>query len=89
VRELREYERVLVGFMKLEARQLAVCVRNTGCRASLEVGKVYPLLKDVRASELGLVRVTDEFGEDYLFPEQFFVPVKWPRSAERAELKLV
>jgi hypothetical protein len=28
--------------------------------------------------------VIDESGEDYLYPEQYFVPVQLPQSAEKA-----
>jgi hypothetical protein len=51
--------------------------------------KVYRLLKDERAAKLGHVRVIDESGEDYLYPEEFFVPIKLPQAVERAVLKAV
>ena len=35
----------------------------------------------------GLVRVIDEMGEDYLFPEEYFVPLRLPQAAERAMLR--
>jgi hypothetical protein len=35
------------------------------------------------------VRVIDESGEAYLYPEEFFVPIKLPQAAERAVLKAV
>ena len=34
-----------------------------------------------------LVRVIDESGEDYLYPERFFVPIELPQAAEVAFLQ--
>ena len=57
------------------ARNFAICVRNRGYRASLELRKLYPLLPDSFADEHQMVRVIDESGEDYLYPAKFFVCV--------------
>ncbi len=66
---------------------LAICVRNTGYAASLELRKLYRVLSDVRAVTRGLVRVVDESGEDYLYPEEFFIAVSLPQSVTQAVLK--
>jgi hypothetical protein len=66
-----------------------LCVRNTGYPASLELRKVYRLLSDEQAAKRGQVRVVDESGEDYLYSEAYFVPIKLPQSAERAVLKAI
>jgi hypothetical protein len=66
-----------------------LCVRNTRYPASLGLRKVYRLLSDERAAKHRQVRVVDESGEDYLYPEEFFVPIKLPQSAERAVLKAI
>ena len=42
----------------------AICVRNKGVPASLELRKVYRLVADAAAADDGLVRVVDESGED-------------------------
>jgi hypothetical protein len=85
VRELWEYERVLVD-VKSDAR-FAVCISNKGYAASLEVRKIYPLIPDKAGAKHGLVRVVDEMGEDYLFPEECFVSLRLPQAAERAVLR--
>jgi hypothetical protein len=54
--------------------RFVVCVRNEGYPAGLELWGVYRVLADERASERGLLRVIDESGEDYLYPEECFVP---------------
>jgi hypothetical protein len=64
-----------------------MCVRNTGYPASLELRKLYRLLNDGQASQHHQVRVIDESGEDYLYPEEYFVPVKLPQSAQRIVLR--
>jgi hypothetical protein len=72
--------------MKSETK-FAVCISNKGCAASLEVRKIYRLIPDKTGSKHGLVRVIDEMGEDYLFPEEYFVPLRLPQAAERAMLR--
>jgi hypothetical protein len=37
--------------------------------------------------KLHQIRVIDESGEDYLYPEEFFIPIHLPQSAERALLR--
>ena len=62
-------------------RRFAICVRNRGYKAALEVRKIYHVFEDAQAEARGLLRVIDESGEDYLYPEAFFVPVEVPREA--------
>ena len=66
--------------------KLAVCVTNTGYEASLERRKIYSLLADSKARKHKLVRVIDESGEDYLYPESFFVAVTLPPATRQAVL---
>ena len=60
-----------------------LCVDNKDCE-DLQKGKVYPLLADAKAKREGYVRVIDESGEDYLYPESIFVPVDIPVKAREA-----
>ena len=53
--------------------RFVLCVRNEDYPAGLELRKVYRVLADERASERQLLRVIDESGEDYLYPEEYFV----------------
>lgn len=64
-----------------------ICVRNDGYEASLEKRKIYEVLEDLDAGEHHQVRVIDESGEDYLFPEEFFVSVELPKPTERAVIE--
>jgi hypothetical protein len=63
-------------------RQYAVCISNVGYEASLEVNKLYAVIPDERAAADGLVRVIDEDGEDYLYPEAWFVAVEVPKAVQ-------
>ena len=58
----------------------AVCIKNTGYEVSLELRKIYQVLKDDHAKQHGRLRVVDESGEDYLYPEDFFVGIQLPAS---------
>jgi hypothetical protein len=66
--------------------KLAVCVNNSGYEASLERRKLYSVLLDTNAKKHKLIRVVDESGEDYLYPESYFVPVTLPAAIRQAVL---
>jgi hypothetical protein len=74
---------------KAGTARFVLCVRNTGYPASLDLRKVYRLLSDQQAAKHRQLRVVDESGEDYLYPEEYFVPIKQPQSAERAVLRAI
>ena len=62
--------------------EYVICVRNDNHPASLELRKVYRALPDPEAVSHKMVRVIDESGEDYLYPDDYFVAVELPRAAE-------
>ena len=64
-------------------RKFLLCVENRGCD-DLVKGKIYRVLSDKKASEESYVRVVDESGEDYLYPESYFTPIEIPRKAQEA-----
>jgi hypothetical protein len=70
--------------MKRTEPPFVVCVKNKDYAASLELRKLYQVVADADAAKLGQIRVIDESGEDYVYPEEYFVPVQLPQSAERA-----
>ncbi len=61
----------------------ALCVKNDDCE-DLELRKVYHVLPDKRAERDGYMRVIDESGEDYLYPEAYFIIVRLSRKAQQA-----
>ena len=50
----------------------------------LERRKIYQLLPDAKAREEGYLRIIDESGEDYLYPESYFILVQLPNEAQEA-----
>ena len=69
---------------RTKARGFAVCIRNRGYGASLEVRKLYPVLDDPDAEANDLIRVIDESGEDYLYPARMFQRLTLPNEVQRA-----
>ena len=65
----------------------AVCLATSGDE-DLEVGKVYRILQDAQATEVGCLRIIDESGEDYLYPAKRFMVLDLP-EAERKRLRAV
>jgi hypothetical protein len=74
--------------MKKSAKEkrFAVCIRNEGHEVSLELRKIYEVLPDTLAERHRLLRIVDESGEDYLYPEKFFLPIGLPKPVEKALL---
>jgi hypothetical protein len=64
--------------------EYAICVANGGYD-DLDVWKVYRVLPDSTAAEVGCIRVINESGEDYLYPADRFVAVDFPQHV-RARL---
>jgi len=64
--------------------EFVVCVRNEGYEASLELCKIYQAIPDAGAARHHLLRVIDESGEDYLYPQDFFLPIELPKAIEKA-----
>jgi hypothetical protein len=50
----------------------------------LEKRKIYKILPDDKAAREGYLRVIDESGEDYLYPESYFILIRLPREAQKA-----
>jgi hypothetical protein len=65
------------------AMKFVVCINNEDYPASLELRKIYRVLPEARADRHGLVRVIDESGEDYLYPADYFAPIKLPQGIAR------
>jgi hypothetical protein len=67
-----------------DTTHFAVCIRNSGNEASLELRKLYEIIPDADAEQDGMLRVIDESGEDYLFPSSNFVLAPLPATVEEA-----
>ena len=63
--------------------RFALCIDNAEYPASLEARKLYEVLPDNEAASHHLLRIIDEFGEDYLYPARYFRLVTLPPSLDR------
>ncbi|MGD0218799.1 MAG: hypothetical protein ABSC45_14995 [Desulfobaccales bacterium] len=61
-----------------------ICIRNDNYPASLEKRKLYVKLHDPVAEKKHYVRVIDESGKDYLYPEEYFAAVELSDETRRA-----
>lgn len=67
----------------MRTETFVVCLDNQDYPASLERRKLYRQLPDAAARKLGLIRLVDESGEDYLYPSELFAPIEIPLSLRR------
>jgi hypothetical protein len=73
--------------MPRASKKLVICLDNSGYEVSLERRKIYVAIPDPQAERLGQIRIIDESGEDYLYPEKNFVLADLPQSTRRAVLQ--
>ena len=67
--------------------RFAVCIKNQGYEASLEIGKLYRMIPDQEAERHGYLRIVDESGEDYGYSADRFFAIDVPKPVEKALLK--
>jgi hypothetical protein len=65
--------------MKASKVKFVLCLRNDDCD-DIEVRKIYQALPDKRAEKDGYLRIVDESGEDYLYPESYFLFIELPQE---------
>ena len=66
-----------------EVSHFAICLHNGEYAGTLELRKVYEVLEDPVAAKRHFIRVIDESGEDYLYPQSWFFPVAVPENVEQ------
>ena len=67
--------------------RFAVCIKNKGYEASLDIGKLYRVIPDPEAEKRGYLRIVDESGEDYLYPADWFAALELPRRVKSSLLR--
>ena len=67
-------------------KRFVLCIKNRGFEVSLEPRKLYQVLPDSDAAKHQQLRVIDESGEDYLYPESYFREISLPQSIQKAVL---
>lgn len=75
--------------MPASPKRFVVCVKNKGYEVSLETRKIYQVFRDPDAAKHKQLRVIDESGEDYLYPESYFTPIELPQPVRKAVLAAV
>lgn len=66
---------------KMKENKFALCIENKDSE-DLEKRKIYKIIPDKKEQEDGYLRVVDESGEDYLYPESYFIMIQLPREAQ-------
>ena len=66
-----------------QTEHFVICLENKDCE-DLEKRKIYQMILDEDAAHEGYLRVIDESGEDYLYPESYFVLIELPLEAQEA-----
>ncbi|MGO8792194.1 MAG: hypothetical protein ACLQVL_33065 [Terriglobia bacterium] len=72
--------------IKRRGKSFVVCVHNKGYEVSLDFRKIYRAIPDTSAERHKLQKVIDESGEDYLYPQNYFLPIELPKALEEAVL---
>jgi len=67
--------------------KFVICIDNSDYPTSLEIRKIYESVADVEAARIGQIRVIDESGEDYLFPEACFIDANLSKEILAAVVK--
>ncbi|KHD06586.1 hypothetical protein PN36_11580 [Candidatus Thiomargarita nelsonii] len=62
--------------------RFAICTRNDDYE-DLQPLKIYQIDE---FSRNGYIRVIDEFGKDYLYPDNYFIPIELPQTIEQTLL---
>ena len=73
---------------KAKAR-FAVCIKNKGYEASLDIGKLYRIVPDREAKKRGYLRIIDESGSDYGYAADRFFAIAVPKPLEKALVRAV
>ena len=63
--------------------RFAVCIKNKGYEASLELGKLYRVIPYQGADRHGYLRIVDESGEDYGHAADRFFSIDVPKPLEK------
>ncbi|MBM4284045.1 MAG: hypothetical protein FJ128_02180 [Deltaproteobacteria bacterium] len=65
-------------------QSFVICLRHDDYPASLGRRKIYVRLHDPEAEQHHYVRVIDESGDDYLYPDAYFMAITLSEELQRA-----
>jgi hypothetical protein len=66
----------------MDVTGLVICLNNDDYTSSLELYKVYPVVKPYANDPDGYIRIVDESGEDYIYPSAWFETVNLGAALE-------
>ena len=69
---------------EIQTPLFAICINNADYRASLERGKLYPVVPDAEADSHGYICVIDESGEAHGYAAERFFPLEVPQALAEA-----
>jgi hypothetical protein len=61
-----------------------MCINSKGYPLDLTLHKVYKVISDPEGEEVGMIRIVDDSGEDYLHSASRFSPVQLVEEGERS-----
>jgi hypothetical protein len=67
-----------------DKHKYVMCINSKGYPLDLTVHKVYKIMPDLGGEEVGMIRIVDDSGEDYLYAIGRFVPVELSAEAEQS-----
>ena len=67
-----------------DTNRFAICIRDDDYYFSLTALKVYPVIADPHAEEIGWIRIIDDSREDYLYSITRFVVLTLPAADAHA-----
>jgi len=87
--DVKKMQRLIDKTIDKEALQdtdtrFAICTRNDDYE-DLQPLKIYQILPDELARN-GYIRVIDESGKDYLYPDKYFIPIELPQTIKQTLL---
>lgn len=71
----------------MKQSKFVICIDNSDYPASLETRKIYESIPDSDAAQTGQIRVIDESGDDYLYPEECFIDANLSKEILAAVVK--
>ena len=66
----------------MKKAKFVLCINDKNCD-DLTVLKVYQVLNDDSAAKDNYLRLIDDSGEDYLYPNSHFITVDLPQEAQK------
>jgi len=67
--------------MNKEKIRFVLCIENKDCE-DLDKRKIYQVLPDTQSEKEGYFRILDESGEDYIYPQSYFISIQLSQEVQ-------